>query len=86
MGAIIRWFGTNTDVTEQVKLENALRDLNQNLEQRVEAEARERSRIWNVSQDLLVVGDTEGRILSVNPAWSETLGWSEGELLGKPGY
>lgn len=84
-GEIIRWFGTNTDVTEQVELEKALRDLNENLERRVEAEARERSRIWNVSQDLLVVGDAEGRIVSVNPAWTETLGWSEGELLGKSG-
>ena len=85
-GEIIRWFGTNTDVTEQVELEKALRDLNQNLEQRVAAEARERSRIWNVSQDLLVVSDAEGRIISVNPAWTETLGWSEGELLGKRGF
>jgi PAS domain S-box-containing protein len=84
-GEIIRWFGTNTDVTEQVELEKALRGLNQNLEQRVAAEARERSRIWSVSQDLLAVSDAEGRIISVNPAWTEALGWSEGELVGKPG-
>ena len=42
---------------------------------------RERDRIWNVSQDLLLVADQSGAWLSVNPAWQRTLGWSEGELL-----
>jgi PAS domain S-box-containing protein len=39
--------------------------------------------LWNVSQDLLVVADLEGKYLSINPAWTATLGWSEGDLLGK---
>jgi PAS domain S-box-containing protein len=60
----------------------ALRNLNETLEQRVETEARERARIWNVSQDMLVVADAQGRFLSVNPAWTSTLGWSEAELIG----
>src|SRR5262249_49028575 len=38
---------------------------------------------WDVSQDLLVVADLEGKYLSVNPAWTATLGWSEADLLGK---
>jgi PAS domain S-box-containing protein len=42
----------------------------------------EHERIWNVSQDLLIVGDANGRFLSINPAWTATLGWSEGDLLG----
>jgi PAS domain S-box-containing protein len=29
------------------------------------------------------VADTNGTLLSVNPAWTETLGWSERDLLGK---
>jgi PAS domain S-box-containing protein len=81
-GEVIRWFGTNTDVSEQIVAEKALRDLNDTLEQRVEAEARERARIWNVSQDLLVVADAEGKYLTVNPAWAATLGWSEADLVG----
>jgi PAS domain S-box-containing protein len=81
-GEVVRWFGTNTDVTEQIKAEQALRDLNETLEQRVEAEARERARIWNVSQDLLVVANSDGKYLSVNPAWTATLGWSEADLVG----
>jgi PAS domain S-box-containing protein len=82
-GDIVRWFGTNTDVTEQIEAEKALRDLNETLEQRVVAETRERLRIWNVSQDLLVVADLGGNYLTVNPAWTAVLGWSEAELRGK---
>jgi PAS domain S-box-containing protein len=82
-GSVIRWFGTNTDITEQIEAEKALRDLNETLEQRVEAETRERLGIWNVSQDLLVLADLGGIYLNVNPAWTTTLGWSESDLLGK---
>ena len=82
-GEIVRWFGTNTDITEQIEAEKALRELNDTLEQRVVAETRERLQIWNVSQDLLVVTDLDGKYLSVNPAWTAVLGWSEAELLGK---
>lgn len=82
-GNLVRWFGTHTDVTEQIEAEKALRHLNETLEQRVEAEAHERARIWNVSQDLLVVADMKGRFIAVNPAWSTTLGWSDGDLLNK---
>jgi PAS domain S-box-containing protein len=82
VGEVVRWFGTNTDVTEQIEAERALRDLNETLEQRVEAEARERARIWNVSQDLLVVANSRGKFLSVNPAWTATLGWPEADLVG----
>jgi PAS domain S-box-containing protein len=82
-GKVVRWLGTNTDVTERIEAEKALRELNETLEQRVEAETRERLQIWNVSQDLLMVADLEGRYLSVNPAWTATLGWPEADLLGK---
>ena len=82
-GEVVRWFGTNTDITKQIDAEKALRELNETLEQRVEDETRERLQVWNVSQDLLVVADLEGKYLSVNPAWTPTLGWSNSELLGK---
>src|SRR5262245_33515434 len=82
-GAVVRWFGTNTDITEQIEAEQALRELNDTLEQRVEAATRERLQVWNVSQDLLAVMDHDGTYLSVNPAWTALLGWSEAELLGR---
>jgi PAS domain S-box-containing protein len=63
--------------------EQRLRDLADSLVQRVAAEVRERDRIWNVSQDLLVVADSGGRIMRVNPAWTATLGWSQDDLIEK---
>jgi PAS domain S-box-containing protein len=82
-GELVRWFGTHTDVTERIEAEQALRKLNETLEQRVEAEAQERARLWNVSQDLLVVTDLEGKFVAVNPAWNATLGWSQEDLLNR---
>ncbi len=96
-GKPIRLVGAHTDVTDQVMAEQALRqskdesrqlaaklaELNATLEQRVREKTRERDRIWNVSQDLLLVTDLKGIWLSINPAWTMTLGWSEAELIGR---
>src|SRR4030081_2759735 len=96
-GRAVRLVGAHTDITEQVMAEQALReseeryrkladqlaDLNATLAQRVEEKTRERDRIWNVSQDLLVVADRNGVWQTVNPAWTRTLGWSEAELLNR---
>jgi PAS domain S-box-containing protein len=82
-GNVVRWFGTNTDVTRQVEAEQALHKLNETLKLRVEAQARERDRIWTVSQDLLAVADASGKFLSINPAWTATLGWPEADMFGK---
>jgi PAS domain S-box-containing protein len=96
-GRAVRLVGAHTDITEQVTAEEALRqgeeryrkladqlaDLNATLAQRVEEKTRERDRIWNVSQDLLVVADRNGVWRTVNPAWTWTLGWSEAELLNR---
>jgi PAS domain S-box-containing protein len=68
---------------ERNRAEVALRKLTETLEQRVQEQTRERLQIWNVSQDLLVIADLDGKYLSVNPAWTATLGWSEADLLGK---
>ena len=96
-GKAIRLVGAHTDVTEQVvagqalrqseeryrKLADQLAELNATLAQRVEEKTRERDRIWNVSQDLLLVADRDGVWRTVNPAWTRTLGWSEAELLNR---
>jgi PAS domain S-box-containing protein len=96
-GSAIRLVGAHSDVTEQVvadlalrqseerfrKLADQLAELNATLAQRVEEKTRERDRIWNVSQDLLLVADRNGIWRTVNPAWTRTLGWSEAELLNR---
>jgi len=88
-GSIREWVGLCLDIhlrkqaeEKRIEAETALQRLNEVLEQRVESEVRERARIWNVSQDMLVVTDLEGEFLSLNPAWTTTLGWSEADLVG----
>jgi PAS domain S-box-containing protein len=44
----------------------------------------ERDRLFKYSLDMLCVADFEGRFEQVNPAWTECLGWTEAELIGKP--
>ncbi|CAN5278144.1 hypothetical protein BH11PSE4_BH11PSE4_16820 [soil metagenome] len=96
-GRPIRLVGAHTDITEQMQAEQALRqseeqsrklaaelaDLNATLAQRVLEKTRERDRIWDVSQDLLLVADRDGTWRSINPAWTRTLGWQEADLLNR---
>src|ERR1700761_6796095 len=96
-GRAVRLIGAHSDVTEQILVEQALRrseeryrsladqlaHLNATLAQHVEEKTRERDRIWNVSQDLLLVVDPNGIWRTVNPAWTMTLGWTEAELLDR---
>ena len=96
-GKAVRLVGAHSDITEQVEAERALQqseaeqrklagqlaELNATLAERVEEKTRERDRIWNVSQDLLLVADRNGVWQTVNPAWTRTLGWSEAELLNR---
>ena len=78
-----RLLGVFSDVTERKRIEADLRRLNETLEQRVEERTRERDRTWRLSQDLLVVADTDGTLLAVNAAWTALLGWGERELVGR---
>jgi PAS domain S-box-containing protein len=80
------------EITERKRAEvdlaasqDQLRRLNETLAERVEAQAQERDRIWKLSQDLLIVTDSNGIVVNVNPAWSVTLGWSADDLVGKSG-
>lgn len=65
--------------------EARLRELNETLETQVLARSAERDRLWNLSQDMLARADYNGMMSAVSPAWSQVLGWSEGELLSR-GY
>lgn len=40
-------------------------------------------RIWEVSQEMLMVSDFAGIWTNVNPAWKHVMGWSRNELLGR---
>ncbi|MGE0151245.1 MAG: PAS domain S-box protein [Reyranellaceae bacterium] len=81
-GEHVGFIGVAYDITEAKLAEQELRQRNETLADQVARRTRERDRLWNVSQDLLLVIDLSGAWLSVNPAWQRTLGWSESELLG----
>ena len=68
------------ETTDEFDQAQKLRQLTENLEQQVNQQIRERDRIWQVSEDLLGVSNFDGYFLSVNPAWTTVLGWSEAEI------
>ncbi|MCX6893986.1 MAG: PAS domain S-box protein [Verrucomicrobia bacterium] len=49
-----------------------------------EAEREQYFRFFMTSSDLMCIADPHGAFLKTNPAFSETLGFSEGELIAKP--
>ncbi len=83
-GRAVRFPGTILDITERRRTEDALRELTATLEAKVAERTREHDRIWRFSPDLLGIAGADGRLLAVNPAWTEGLGWTEADLRGRP--
>src|SRR5581483_5485784 len=83
-GEPLRVVGAHIDITERKRIEERLRQLNENLEQLVAQRTRERDRLWNVSDDLIGVADFAGHWANINPAASAILGWSHAEFLAMP--
>jgi PAS domain S-box-containing protein len=83
-GHPLRLVGAHIDVTERKQAEEALRKLNETLEQQVAERTRERDRLWRVSDDLIGVANARGYWDAINPAATAILGWSEAELLALP--
>lgn len=71
------------DMTELRDAQQALRALNDTLEQRVVERTRDRDRMWRLSTDLMLVAQFDGIIEATNPAWTQALGWSQEQLLGQ---
>ncbi|KAB1070206.1 ATP-binding protein [Methylobacterium planeticum] len=61
---------------------DVLRRLNESLEAQVAERTRERDRMWRLSKDIMLIAGFDGVIHAVNPAWTETLGWTEPDLAG----
>ncbi|WP_289923559.1 ATP-binding protein [Pseudomonas sp. WAC2] len=61
-----------------------LNDLMDTLERRVEERTRERDQIWQTTPDLVCTTNAAGYFVSLNPAWTKTLGWSDQEMHSKP--
>src|SRR4029453_17788143 len=80
-GRVVRWFGTNTDVTEQRELEQALRDNRAQLEQKVTRRTAELSRTNEILRSILsnmgdavIVADKDENFLVFNPAAEHMFG------------
>ena len=80
-GKIREWVGVHTDVTDERDAEQRLRILNETLEARVQERTLQRDRLWDLSEDLLVVADYDGHLLRVSPSWSRLLGYDEQTLM-----
>jgi PAS domain S-box-containing protein len=79
-GKVTAIFVEGLDITERRATEQALRELNANLERRVIERAQARGRTWKLSPDLLGALNSKGYFETSNPAWQTILGWSEEEV------
>jgi PAS domain S-box-containing protein len=80
-GGVARWFGTNTDITEQRQLEHALRQSRDELERTVTDRNAELSRINEILHSILsdmgdavIVADKDENFLVFNPAAERMFG------------
>ncbi|HET6886344.1 MAG TPA: PAS domain S-box protein [Candidatus Udaeobacter sp.] len=80
-GRVVRWFGTNTDITEQRELEQALRASRDELEQKITRRTAELSRTNEILRSILsnmgdavIVADKDGNFLVFNLAAERMFG------------
>jgi PAS domain S-box-containing protein len=88
-GNVAGVFVSALDLTAQVDAERALlssredlRELNTSLAQQVADRTADRNALWQLSGDLMLVAKFDGVMTSLNPAWTELLGWPVEDLLG----
>ena len=90
-GSVIRWFGTNTDITGQRDVEDTLRRLNDLLEERIaqrsaalgESERRFRLLVEGVVDYANFMLDPEGRITNWNTGAQLIKGYAASEIIGQ---
>lgn len=75
--------GVVMDITSRKQVELELQELNATLEQAVAERTAERDRMWRLSAELMLVADFEAIIRAVNPAWTSSLGYASGDLVGR---
>ena len=81
-GGIVGLLNQGVEITDQVLAARQLRSLNETLEAQVAERTRDRNSLWQLSSDIMLRCDFEGRVMAVNPAWQVVLGRTETELVG----
>jgi PAS domain S-box-containing protein len=90
-GSVMRWFGTNTDITGRRDVEDTLRRLNDFLEERIaqrsaalgESERRFRLLVEGVVDCAIFMLDPEGRITNWNIGAERIKGYAASEIIGQ---
>ena len=77
-GNVVRWFGTNTDISAQIAAEEEIRNLNGQLQERI-AELEAIMQVLPVG--VAVSQDKEGRVITANVALKNLLGIESSEKL-----
>jgi len=77
------------ETSAKVHAEAALREsearfraLSATLEAQVAVRTAERDRVWRLSKDIMLVADFDSQLVTVNPAFTSTLGWREQDVAG----
>nr|WP_243393548.1 PAS domain S-box protein [Solimonas fluminis] len=89
-GAVVRWFGSNTDIEHRKQAEEALRTLNATLEQQVVARTQELREVLALQGAILsnagfaiIATEVDGTIKVFNPAAERLLGYAAAEVISK---
>ena len=72
------------DETERRRTDEALRQLNADLEQEVLRRSHVGGKTWQLSPEILGVANADGFFESSNPAWFQVLGWTQEEISRTP--
>jgi PAS domain S-box-containing protein len=72
------------DETERRRTDEALRQLNADLEKEVLRRSHIGGKTWQLSPEILGVANGDGFFESSNPAWKSVLGWSQEEIGSTP--
>jgi len=80
-----RFIGVIYDITYSKAAEAELRELARTLEDKVAERTQERDRLWNRARDLFFVLGRDGIYRAINPAWLDVLGYTEADMLSRPG-
>lgn len=80
------YLAAQAEIEARVAAQTELQALNDSLEVRIADAVAERDRLWDLSEDLLVVADVDGQLRRVSPSWERMFGKPASVLTGRSGF